>query len=247
MILESASIIGPLHQAYGIPNQDFGITFQTGSWYGGVVCDGVSLNSKRQFSNSEIASAWCADFIRNFMEENLRDADDLSAPELLLRAFRDCERGLRDWLSVLQIPYYDCQTTVILMLLHKGSLYGALAGDGGIVYQRKSGAMGMMITKDKTSPSVHPICDPAGWRFSIADAGSDPIVKAMAATDGIFDEIYQLSEQGRTLNGDLILDFFSISTVEKDQQAVWLREKTASVISHDDRTVALIAAEENPD
>ncbi|MCF0260973.1 MAG: protein phosphatase 2C domain-containing protein [Erysipelotrichaceae bacterium] len=247
MILETASIIGPLHTACGVPNQDSGTVFQVGNWYGGIVCDGVSLNTRRQFSNSEIASAWCANFLRDFMEDQLPEMDEAAVPELLLKAFQDCDRGLREWLSVLQIPYYDCQTTVVLMLVHNGTLYGAIAGDGGIVYQRRSGILGMMITKDKTSPSVHPICDPRGWRFSTAEADNDPVVKAMAATDGIFDELYRTSEQGRTLDADLILSFFSIDRIEKDQRSTWLKEKVNSVISHDDRTAALIVSSENSD
>ncbi|MCF0246539.1 MAG: protein phosphatase 2C domain-containing protein [Ileibacterium sp.] len=240
MILEFASVIGTLHENFGLPNQDCAVTFQSEDWYGAVVCDGVSLNSKHEFSNSEIASAWCAAFIKDYLPERLKDLDDGQVLPLLGETFEECDAGLKAWLFAMGIPYYDCQTTVLCMLLHEGSLYTALAGDGGVIYMCADGSVGLMITKEKVSASVSPICHPDGWRFMKYTEPGNPVIKALAATDGIFDQIFANQDGRRYINARKVSELFGLDQIDPARRKNWLENQAASIESHDDRTLALI-------
>lgn len=242
MIREAYSQRGTMHKEHGLPNQD---AVKNGSVKGyeyAIVCDGVSLKSDWTFSNSEIASKICTRSASYFLEQKLEPGlSQEKMTELLNETFQFTNTMLKETLEKANIPFFDCQTTMIIMIYRKGRLYGGIAGDGGILFMTKNGMFSMMITQVKTSSTVYPIGDEKEWRFFVAGEPSDPIVQALAATDGVFDQLISPMEDGSlAAHFDEIGKFFAISTVPKKQRAAYLKRTVEAVPSQDDKTAAVI-------
>lgn len=244
MILEGTSLQGTMHQQCEMENQDAFRMEKIGEYYAAVVCDGVSLKSDRTFSNSEIASNYCADYVMEFLKEKLyRHMDSELTENTLYECFKKTALSLEEYLEEKGIPFYDCQTTVLLMLWRKGVLYSALAGDGGIIFRFANDSYGMLVTKIKTSPSVEPICYPQGWRFATVNEPDNPVVAAILATDGVFDAMIQVFHEEVTLNEPLIQELFALDQIYRPKQQKAVTEIAKRVDSHDDKTVVVLIAE----
>lgn len=229
-----------MHEKYGVANQDAYRLQRIDDYYCAVVCDGVSLKSDHTFSNSEIASDFCADFVIEYLKENMRKhMDDALTENTLYDCFKATAIALEEELERRQIPFYDCQTTVLMMIFHHGILYGALAGDGGIIFRLANGSYGVLVTKIKTSPSVEPICYPQGWRFATVNDPDNPVTEAVLATDGIFDNLIQAFRGEVALNQALIEELFSIADVHENHKQRALTEIARHIDTHDDKTVVV--------
>lgn len=240
MVFEGATLQGSMHEDYHVANQDAYALEQIDDYYAAVVCDGVSLKSDHTFSSSEIASQFCAQFVMKYLREHLyRHMEDSQTENVLFECFKAVAKGLQEELDQREIPFYDCQTTVLVMLEHKGTLYAALAGDGGLIFETKDGTYGVLITKIKTSASVEPICYPPGWRFSVVEAGDNPVDKVIMATDGIFDNLCQSFRGELTLNMPVIDELFSIQDVTEGHQQRALSEILKHIETHDDKTAVV--------
>lgn len=241
MIIESATMKGTMHAEHGIPNQDAVMTGEAAGYEFAIVCDGVSLKSDWTFSRSELAAAVCSRSADKYLKQELRpNLTDEEMTDLIEAAFQFALTVLKDALSRAKIPFFDCQTTMIIMVYRKGRLYGGIAGDGGILYQTKAGKTSMMVTHVKTSSSVFPIGDEEQWRFFVAGSPEDPVVQALAATDGVFDSLIALEDGQPHANFEAIGELFSISSVPRKQRERWLKKAVEDIETHDDKTIALI-------
>lgn len=241
MILQSTTLKGSLHAEYGVANQDAVLTKEIAGYACAAVCDGVSLKSDWTFSNSEIASSICAKSAMDFLEKNLTaQVKQNEVSSILEKAFQYADQNLQVQLKKRGIPLLDCQTTMILMVYRKGILYGGIAGDGGIIYQTKSGRTSMMVTHLKVSAAVYPIRCQEQWRFFEAGSELDPVVKAFAATDGVFDQLISVQDGQVVSNPDEIENLFSIGSIPRKQRDYWLKKNIDRLPSHDDKTIALL-------
>lgn len=241
MICESYSQQGSLHVEYGVANQDAVKTGQAAGYTFAIVCDGVSLKSDMTFSNSEIAARICTKSAASYLKQKLTcnlQPDDMT--KLLNETFQFTNSILIETLEKAGIPLFDCQATMIVMVYGKGRLYGGIAGDGGILFLTKQDQISLMMTQVKTSPSVYPISDEAQWRFFTAGDAADPVIAALAATDGIFDALIGLEDGQLAANIEEIHHLFSISSVRRNQRAEWLKKAVEAIPSHDDKTIAIL-------
>ena len=98
---------GTAHQLFSVPNQDaLAFEMQDGRIIA-AVCDGVSLDSGGNWSRSQIAAAFCADAFVSA----LRSAPSETAS--LFHAFQNAAGGLLEHLQTQEIPWMDCQTTLL--------------------------------------------------------------------------------------------------------------------------------------
>ncbi len=242
MIPQFITLRGTLHQEYGVPNQDAVITKVISGCDCAAVCDGVSLKSDWTFSNSEIASAICAKSAIEYLEAHLKASLPRSEMiKLVEDAFHYANKTLKETLRRKGIKELDCQTTMILMVLHKGVLYGGIAGDGGIIYQTKGGRTSMMVTEIKTSASVYPIRCNEEWRFFQAGDALDPVVKALAATDGVFDQLIFLKDGHIQSSFERIENLFSIASISQKQRKKWLRQTIENLPGNDDKSIVIFS------
>ncbi len=241
MLKAGITMQGTLHEQYGVKNQDAIRIFDAAGFTGVIACDGVSLKSDWTFSNSELAAALVSKaseaFLENKLEENL-DPDHVC--DQIRDAFLFSLAVLKDALEKAEIPFFDCQTTLIIALYKDGLLYGGIAGDGGILYQTKQHNSGTMITRLKSSSSVYPIGDTQEWRFFMGGSKEDPVVRFLVATDGVFDQLIVPYDGMPAGNYALIDKLFSIETIQEDEQGQWLQEQIEALEGHDDKTVAII-------
>ena len=241
MILESTTLRGSYHKEFGLPNQDAVRILKDDAYPLAVVCDGVSLTSARTFSRSELASKFCAKTALAYLRDALHGQLSSSHIQQILReCFVYTEKQLQQYLIKQDIPYYDCQTTMIIMVGHKGKLYGGIAGGGGILFQLRSGQTGIMVTRLKTSSSVYPIGDPEHWHFFATGSKADPVIGALAATDGVFDTLVGSDHGVPAANFEEIGRLFSIREVPMKKRAQWLEREVDSIRSHDDKTLAIL-------
>ena len=242
MIPQFTTLRGTLHKEYGVPNQDAVVTKVISGCDCAAVCDGVSLKSDWTFSNSEIASAICAKSAIDYLEAHLKSSlpgDEIA--KLVEGAFHQASKTLQESLLRKGIEELDCQTTMIVMVLHKGILYGGIAGDGGIIYQTKGGRTSMMVTQIKTSASVYPIRCQDEWRFFRAGDALDPVIKAMAATDGVFDQLIFLQDRHIQSSFERIENLFSIGSIPQKQREKWLRQTIENLPGNDDKSIAIFS------
>ncbi len=242
MIPQFTTLRGTLHKEYGVPNQDAVVTKVISGCDCAAVCDGVSLKSDWTFSNSEIASTICAKSAMAYLEKHLQASlPSLKIAQLVEEAFRYANQKLKEALDQKGIEELDCQTTMVLMVLHKGILYGGIAGDGGIIYQTKSGRTSMMVTQIKTSSSVYPIRCQEEWRFFQAGSDLDPVVKALAASDGVFDQLIFLEDGHIHSSFERIESLFSIGSLPQKQREKWLRHTIDALPGNDDKSIAIFS------
>ena len=241
MILESTTLQGSYHKELGLPNQDAVRILRDDQYPCAVVCDGVSLTSTRSFSKSELASKFCAKTALAYLKDHLHGQMTSDQIQACIRAcFTQTEKQLRVYLEKQDILYYDCQTTMVVMVSHKGKLYGGIAGDGGILFQLRSGQTGIMVTRLKTSSAVYPIGDPEHWHFFQTGSRTNPVIGALAATDGVFDNLVGSDHGVPAANFNEIARLFSIRQVPLKQRAQWLKREVALIPSHDDKTLVVM-------
>ncbi len=242
MIPQFTTLRGTLHKEYDVPNQDAVISKVIAGYDCAAVCDGVSLKSDWTFSNSEIASAICAQCAIDYLEDHLKASLPSSEVSKLIEgAFQYTSKTLKERLDQKGLDELDCQTTMILMVLRKGILYGGIAGDGGILYQTKAGRTSMMVTQLKTTSAVFPIRCHEEWRFFQAGSELDPVVKAIAATDGVFDQLIFLKDGQIQSNIEQIESLFAIGSLPQKQRKKWLRQTIEALPGHDDKTIAIFS------
>lgn len=245
MVFEAVTAQGDMHKRVNVPNQDAVRTEEIKGTQVMVVCDGVSLKSDHTFSKSEIASTFCADCVIDYLNEHLEDNfEEEVMNDLVKNTLVHTEQSLRIKLSQLKIPFYDCQTTVLIAIFHQGNLYAALAGDGGILFQQKDGSFGLLVTKLKTSSTVEPICYPAGWRVASIVDPENPVERVILATDGIFDNLVQVFRGQVSLNAPLILELFSIEQVLDTHRYKALEQIVKRIETHDDKTIVLLSTQD---
>ena len=147
----------------------------------------------------------------------------------------------------MNIPLYDCQTTLIVALFAQGRLIGGIAGDGGILFQCQSDRFGMMITHLKTSSRVSPISDQFAWQFFVMDNHQDPVRSVIAATDGVFDQlIYVTSQEQHQVAGnkELIDRLFHLDKTAPQNTHQWLLQCIDKLDGTDDKTIAILIDEQ---
>lgn len=238
MILEGCTLRGTMHHQYGVANQDRFKTGEIKDCAVGIVCDGVSLNSKHQFSNSEMAAQVVSDCIYEYLEEHLeKDLKTEKLAELIFNAFTFADDTLRTILKEAGIEWYDCQTTALTFIWRKGVLVCGMAGDGGVLFETKDGNLGLLETRIKTSSSVDPISDRHAWKFGMAGSRGNPVYRAILATDGIFDALVSSSADGVGVNMPAVLSIFELSSVKRNHRAADLKRIAENIPSHDDKTV----------
>lgn len=242
-MIETISLQGTLHQKYDVANQDAVRTFDTKGYQGLILCDGVSLKSDWTFSNSEIAAKLVSQAASMFLEETLQENMETEELEQLVReAFVFAEHYLQENLKKVDIPLFDCQTTLIVALFAQGRLIGGIAGDGGILFQCQSDRFGMMITHLKTSSRVSPISDQFAWQFFVMDNQQDPVRSVIAATDGVFDQlIFVNPEEQQQVSGnkELIDRLFHLNLTAPQDAHQWLLDCVEKLESTDDKTIAI--------
>ncbi len=249
MILEGYSMQGSMHKMYGVVNQDSFRTEEIDHDIIGIVCDGVSLKSDRTFSDSQIASRFVSDSIARYLKENLkRSMSDQERLVALYDALSYGDGALTQMLKERNIPLFDCQTTALVFIYHKGRICAAMAGDGGILYETKDGEFGILQTRIKTSPTVDPICDRQSWRFGAAGSKGNPVYRLLIATDGVFDSIAQMTSEGMALNAEILESLFDLSKVKKNYRQAAFKKIIEDIPSHDDKTaILLIEGKNSPD
>lgn len=253
MIIESTSIQGTMHTQYDVKNQDAVLTFQSAGYTGVVACDGVSLTSNWTFSHSEIAAAIVSKAAVSYLENQLNEpSEQQPVCDTIRDAFLFSLAVLKEALEKMEIPFFDCQTTLIIALYKDGHLYAGIAGDGGILFQTKNHNAGTMITRLKSSSSVYPIGDTQEWRFFEGGSNEDPVKQFLVATDGVFDQLIIPYEGQIGGNYELIEKFFTIADVPESERHTWLHELVDSLEGHDDKTIAIVvddnpAPEQKPD
>ncbi len=241
MIIESTSIQGTMHTQYDVKNQDAVLTFQTAGYTGVVACDGVSLTSNWTFSHSEIAAAIVSKAAVSYLENQLNEPEaDQPVCDTIRDAFLFSLAVLKEALDKMEIPFFDCQTTLIVALYKEGHLWAGIAGDGGILFQTENHNVGTLITRLKSSSSVYPIGDTQEWRFFEGGSDADPIKQFLVATDGVFDQLIIPYEGQLGGNYELIEKFFTISQVSASKRNEWLHELVDSLPGHDDKTIAIV-------
>lgn len=241
MLKAGITMQGTLHEQYGIKNQDAIRIFEAAGFTGVIACDGVSLKSDWTFSNSELAAALVSKASQAFLENRLdKNLNPDHVCDQIRDAFLFSLAVLKEALEQAGIPFFDCQTTLIIALYKDGLLYGGIAGDGGILYQTKLHNSGTMITRLKSSSSVYPIGDTEEWRFFMGGSKEDPVVRFLAATDGVFDQLIIPYDGLPAGNYALIDKLFSIENIPEDEQGRWLQEQIEALEGHDDKTVAII-------
>lgn len=241
MILQSTTLKGSLHAEYGVANQDAVLTKEIAGYACAAVCDGVSLKSDWTFSNSEIASSLCAKSAISYLETALTSQiQSNEIPKILEKAFAYANQTLQEQLKKREIPILDCQTTMILAVYRKGILYGGIAGDGGIIYQTKSGRTSMMVTHLKVSAAVYPIRCEEQWRFFEAGSEIDPVTKVLVATDGVFDQLISVQDGQVVSNPEEIENLLSIGSIPRKQRDRWLKKNIDRLPGNDDKTIALL-------
>lgn len=247
-MIETISLQGTLHQKHDVANQDAVRTFDVKGYQGLVLCDGVSLKSDWTFSNSEIAAKLVSQAASMFLEETLQENMETEELEQLVReAFVFAEHYLQENLKKVNIPLFDCQTTLIVALFAQGRLIGGIAGDGGILFQCQSDRFGMMITHLKTSSRVSPISDQFAWQFFVMDNQQDPVRSVIAATDGVFDQlIYVTSQEQHQVAGnkELIDRLFHLDKTAPQNTHQWLLQCIDKLDGTDDKTIAILIDEQ---
>lgn len=223
---DSVSLQGARHVLAGMANQDACEYVEEDGCLIFAVCDGVSLDLMGRPSHSEVASAYCArafvEFVRSHrqMEDAVREG------------FSETVKGLADFLKGEGMGWYDCQTTLIGGLYDHGTLSVGIAGDGGLFVVKEDGQVSMLVTKGKTSSVVEPICFVEGWRFSRVEG-----VRAfLAATDGVFDGLAGMTEDGFQFNEELISMFLAVPGEAGDHERL-LKALCSLIESGDDQTV----------
>ena len=162
-------------------------------------------------------------------------------------AFVFAEHYLQENLKKVNIPLFDCQTTLIVALFAQGRLIGGIAGDGGILFQCQSDRFGMMITHLKTSSRVSPISDQFAWQFFVMDNHQDPVRSVIAATDGVFDQlIYVTSQEQHQVAGnkELIDRLFHLDKTAPQNTHQWLLQCIDKLDGTDDKTIAILIDEQ---
>lgn len=243
MICESFTQQGSMHKENGLPNQDAAAAKVCRDGGFAVLCDGVSLKTDLSFSNSEMAARICLRSAVSYLEKALDEKEKMDSDkivQILQETFQFANSVLKDTLAQANIPLFDCQTTMIVMIYVRGRLYGGIAGDGGIVFVTKNHRMSIMMTHLKTSPSVYPISDEDQWRFFTAGDSADPIVAALGATDGIFDTLVGVQDGAVYANFEAIDHFLSISSVRKAHRQFWLKKSVEAIPGYDDKSVAIL-------
>lgn len=243
MIIAETSNRGKLHEQYGVANQDRCTVFKVRDTVCAVLCDGVSLNSQMQFSHSEIAASFCAKKMKSILssiEFHKLSHEELS--EVLPDAFDLTEKALRRYLNEKGIDPSDSMTTMIALFYRKGALYAGIAGDGGILYQRKDGSIAAMFTQIKTSSAVWPLSSRKQWKFfSSVYEGASPVGRIVAATDGVFDTLFYLNSNNiAACSIQNLRALFSISKVHEKRRDEALRKLVAQIPSNDDLSCVII-------
>lgn len=248
MILAKASLEGESHKEIFLGNQDACTCFEIQGWACGAVADGVTLTSRYTYSNAQIASRFCTDFIQTWLSARLDAYTSLQqAGDILQEGFHACTTALAAFLAEKEIPLYDCQTTLLVLLYYQGQAVWGLAGDGGILLTRNDGSFQLVISRLKTDSTVRSISDRAGWVFGSSDNTKNPIQSVILATDGLFDklihavagkvyiqqELYTaLIQAGKAENPDAALEQILIeqskipSPYADDQSVVLMEEDT---------------------
>lgn len=242
MIQAQATKRGALHRQYEVKNQD-AVCAKTIHGYGcAVLCDGVSLKSDRTFSQSEIASSLCSKTGMTYLEMQLKP--HMKEDELLTiikNAFRISLHMLAKETEKMGIPLYDCQTTMLIVIYHKGYVYAGIAGDGGVLYEDQDGELGLLITGLKTSSSVQPIMDVDSWKFMSTEGSEGRIHALIAATDGVFDSLVRPdSEGGVVVNGEKVDELFALSKVPYKKRDHHLSDIFETLNDYDDQTAVVM-------
>lgn len=241
MILEGASIHGSSHKAYNVANQDAYRIGRIHDYSVAIVCDGVSLKLDHTFSNSEWAARFCCNYSFSYLQEHLNKNESFEKiAERLQVCFDETEKALRIYLEGRGVQYWDCQTTLLIIVYYKGRFACAMAGDGGAVFQKRDGKFFVIVTKEKQSSLVEPISAREGWCFSCYDSKDDPVCSFILATDGVFDQLVHFSEGTPLLNQDLLEQFLNLSKVPQKRRTTALKKILQDVNSHDDKTAVVM-------
>lgn len=246
MIFTSASMQGAMHKQYSVANQDRAAVWEEKGAVCAVLCDGVSLNSNYQFSHSEIAASFCVRKMKELLSMvDYRKIARFAISEILPAAFEICDQALDQFLIEKEISRSDCMTTMIALIYRKGRLYAGIAGDGGILYERRNGSIAVMNTRMKTTSMVYPLKSRAEWKFfDSQDRPGAEVCSILAATDGVFDSILYLNAENQTvLDLPRLKELFALSSVPRKRRQKAFREMIAQTESADDLSAVLI---ENP-
>ncbi len=245
MMILANTMQGTMHRQWGMPNQDAYTAQDCNGYTIAVVCDGVSLKPDHTMSDSQIASDWCARFSLEYLKKTLKpDMDEDTVTRTLVDSFTQCERSLQRYLRDQKIPYYDCQTTLLVMALKNGVLYAGMAGDGGCLVHYQDGKIGLLVTSVKTSSVVNPICNTDDWVFGMTGDQENPVTGFLLATDGIFDHLVYLEDGGLRMDSALCAKFFNLACLPKSIRENALDELMEQVPTHDDKTIVVCVNEE---
>lgn len=233
---------GSMHRRFGVCSQD---AFRTGNGHGWqfcVVCDGVSLRPDGSFSQSEIAAQYCAQKAVSLLESLWpEEIDEKRAHTLMDTVFTETLEGLRSALEEKDIPFFDCQTTMLACAAKNGTAHCGLAGDGGMILEYGSGEIGLLVTSVKTSSQVFPIGIPQAWRYASAGSPDNPLHGLLCATDGILDALVGLdAQQALQINERAIQEIFSCPG-QKDAEKEFSRI-CRELPGEDDKTAVLLSA-----
>ena len=232
---------GTWHKQAEMPNQDAAIALQIHNATIAVLCDGVSLNYRMEPSHSEEASRFCVKesvaYLRSHLHTNTPDAE---MDSLLRSLFVHVRQEMIRYLNAKGIEEGDASTTMLVAIYRKGKLWGGLAGDGGILYERTDRSIAMMVTEIKTSSMVYSLRDSRHWAFFNSLGSPLPVRGVFIATDGVFDTICGWNGQGVVCHVDELFDFWNVSRVKEKQREAYLKARVDEVQSGDDLSVALI-------
>lgn len=233
---------GTMHEQYQIPNQDAFRSLEENGWQIAVVCDGVSLKPDMSFSQSEIASEFCAKTAASLLKEKLQENPEADQPHLIMDdVFSQTLEALKKELKEQNIPFQDCQTTMIACIYKDGIIHCGLAGDGGAVLQYANDELGLLVTRLKTNSYVLPLAITEAWKFSSAGSAENPVKAVLLATDGIFDALAGIDEAGNPqADYEKLMQIFGLIDKPENEAREDFDAICRSLPGSDDKTAILL-------
>ena len=223
MKIMQVSLTGTSHLMFQVPNQDAVAVYSDSETAVAAVCDGVSLNTAGTWSCSEIAAGYCAESFVGCT------AGRQPSTDVVFRGFQHTATGLLQELKQRNIPWMDCQCTMLGVLVTPDMLIAGMAGDGGIICEDAEGELQVLVTRPKTDSMVDPVILASAWRFARVPEPR----KVLVMIDGLFDQLVALEE------GELRADLNQVRKwLDADQEQ--LEKLAATAPGHDDKTAVLI-------
>ena len=245
-----ASQRGTSHMHYGVPNQD-AISYLTMYDFDVMmVLDGVSLNTKGEFSKSHLASHFVKREAIKFLKAGAKKGMSIKDLERVIKlCFIYVSKRLEIFVKAYGDKYHestninDYQTTFTLLIHKKGKFAYGNAGDAGIIYLNDKGDINFITNSIKANTFgsfVEPLCVKESWQFGTYE--ERPVTFILMATDGIFDALIP-NKHSQYINYNLLNRFIDkdiINGRNKDHKLKKVLVKLDKRVTGDDKSVVIL-------